>query len=127
MQPSLEHFSERLVSGMSEAVVLADATGLIQFWNLGAVRMFGFTDTEALGLLLDIIIPESLRSRQWQWLSGHHADRSIALWRGPSSLSACDTQKWRPDLGRFDYHAVHRPRRANNRDCRDHAGEDDAI
>jgi hypothetical protein len=31
MQPGLEHFSERLVSGMSEAVVLADATGLIQF------------------------------------------------------------------------------------------------
>jgi PAS domain S-box-containing protein len=61
MQPGLEHFSERLVSGMSEAVVLADATGLIQFWNPGAARMFGFTDTEALGHLLDIIIPESLR------------------------------------------------------------------
>ena len=31
MQPELEHLTERLVSGMSEAVVFADATGLIQF------------------------------------------------------------------------------------------------
>jgi PAS domain S-box-containing protein len=66
MQPDLEHFTERLVSGMSEAVVFADATGLIQFWNRGATRMFGFAEAEALGHLLDIIIPEGLRSRHWQ-------------------------------------------------------------
>jgi PAS domain S-box-containing protein len=65
MQPDLEHFAERLVSGMSEAVVYADADGVIRFWNSGAVRVFGFTEGEALGRSLDIIIPESLRPRHW--------------------------------------------------------------
>src|ERR1700722_10269542 len=60
MQPDLEHFAERLVSGMSEAVVYADADGVIRLWNRGAVRVFGFTETEALGRSLDIIIPEGL-------------------------------------------------------------------
>jgi PAS domain S-box-containing protein len=66
MQPNLEHFAQRLVSGMSEAVVFADAAGLIQFWNPGATRMFGFAEAEALGHSLDIIIPDGLRSRHWQ-------------------------------------------------------------
>jgi PAS domain S-box-containing protein len=65
MQPNLEHFAERLVSGMSEAVVYADADGVIRLWNRGAVRVFGFTETEALGRSLDIIIPEGLRPRHW--------------------------------------------------------------
>jgi PAS domain S-box-containing protein len=66
MQPEPEHFAERLVSAMSEAVVFADAAGLIRFWNCGATRMFGFAKAEALGQSLDIIIPEGLRSRHWQ-------------------------------------------------------------
>jgi PAS domain S-box-containing protein len=65
MQPDLEDFAERLVSGMSEALVFADADGVIRLWNRGAVRVFGFTETEALGRSLDIIIPEGLRPRHW--------------------------------------------------------------
>ena len=65
MQPGLEYFAERLVSGMSEALVYADAGGVIRLWNRGAVRVFGFTETEALGRSLDIIIPEGLRPRHW--------------------------------------------------------------
>jgi PAS domain S-box-containing protein len=65
MQPDLEHFSERLVAGMSEAIIYADADGAIRFWNRGAARVFGFTEIEALGRSLDIIIPEGLRPRHW--------------------------------------------------------------
>ena len=39
--------------------------GVIRRWNGGATRIFGFTDTEAVGQSLDIIIPESLRARHW--------------------------------------------------------------
>jgi PAS domain S-box-containing protein len=66
MQPDLEHFGERLIAGMSEAVIFADAAGLIRFWNRGASRIFGFTEAEALDHSLDIIIPDGLRSRHWQ-------------------------------------------------------------
>jgi PAS domain S-box-containing protein len=39
--------------------------GLINFWNPGAVRIFGFTAEEVVGHSLDLIIPENLRARHW--------------------------------------------------------------
>ncbi|HEY3848128.1 MAG TPA: PAS domain-containing protein [Acetobacteraceae bacterium] len=59
-------FATVLVAGMSDALVYADAEGTIQVWNRGAVRIFGFTEAEAIGQSLDIIIPASLRERHWQ-------------------------------------------------------------
>ena len=59
-------FAERLVSGMADAIVYADAEGVIRVWNRGATRIFGFTEAEALGRSLDLIIPENLRERHWQ-------------------------------------------------------------
>jgi PAS domain S-box-containing protein len=65
MRLDLEHFADRLVAGMSDAIIFADADGVIRIWNRGAARIFGFEESEALGQQLDIIIPESLRSRHW--------------------------------------------------------------
>jgi PAS domain S-box-containing protein len=59
-------FARDLVAGMPDAIVYADENGLIRVWNAGAVRMFGFTEAEALGRTLDIIIPASLRGRHWE-------------------------------------------------------------
>jgi PAS domain S-box-containing protein len=59
-------FATALVAGMSDALVYADAGGTIQVWNRGAVRVFGFTEAEAVGQSLDIIIPAGLRERHWQ-------------------------------------------------------------
>jgi PAS domain S-box-containing protein len=66
MEPYPAHFAERLVSGMSDAIVYADAEGVIRVWNRGATRVFGFAEAEAVGRSLDIIIPENLRERHWQ-------------------------------------------------------------
>jgi PAS domain S-box-containing protein len=62
----LGRFGESLVRGASDAIIYADDTGVIRFWNPGAERIFGFTAAEALGQSLDIIIPESLRARHWE-------------------------------------------------------------
>ena len=48
-----------------DAIVYADAAGVIAFWNKGAERIFGFSEAEAMGKSLDIIIPENLRKRHW--------------------------------------------------------------
>ena len=64
MEPNL--FATALVAGMSDALVYADAGGTIRVWNRGAVRIFGFTEAEAVGQSLDIIIPANLRERHWQ-------------------------------------------------------------
>lgn len=56
---------EQLVHAIGDAVVISDASGAITLWNPAAERMFGFTQDEALGQSLDIIIPERLRGRHW--------------------------------------------------------------
>lgn len=60
-----EPFSRMLIHRAPDGVIYADAEGRIRFWNSGAERIFGFTESEALGQPLDIIIPENLRKRHW--------------------------------------------------------------
>lgn len=61
----VDRFCRILVREASDAVIYADAQGRIAFWNKGAERIFGFSEAEALGGSLDIIIPENLRKRHW--------------------------------------------------------------
>jgi PAS domain S-box-containing protein len=60
-----DRFSRTLVRGAPDAVIYADGQGIIRFWNAGAERIFGFSEAEATGKSLDIIIPEDLRERHW--------------------------------------------------------------
>jgi len=55
-----------LVRSLADAVVLADDTGTITFWNEAAHRVFGWSAAEAVGQTLDLIIPERLRERHWE-------------------------------------------------------------
>jgi PAS domain S-box-containing protein len=48
-----------------DAIVAADRDGVIQFWNAGAERIFGFCKNQAVGQSLDLIIPTRLRERHW--------------------------------------------------------------
>src|SRR5438477_1049868 len=66
MEMDPAQFAEGLVSGISDAIVYADAEGIIRLWNRGATRIFGFAEAEALGRSLDIIIPAGLRERHWE-------------------------------------------------------------
>jgi PAS domain S-box-containing protein len=59
----------QLLGAMGDAVVVTDAAGAIVLWNPAAERMFGYTEGEALGASLDLIIPERLRKRHWD---GYH-------------------------------------------------------
>lgn len=60
---------QQLANAIGDAIVISDARGRIEFWNPAAERMFGFTQDEALGHSLDLIIPERLRGRHWD---GYH-------------------------------------------------------
>jgi PAS domain S-box-containing protein len=54
---------EQLIQAVGDAVVIADTAGAIAYWNPAATRIFGFTEDEALGRPLDLIIPERQRAR----------------------------------------------------------------
>ncbi|WP_448207009.1 PAS domain-containing protein [Azospirillum sp. sgz302134] len=56
---------EQLVRVAGDAIIVSDAKGAITVWNAAAERIFGFTEAEALGQSLDLIIPERQRQRHW--------------------------------------------------------------
>src|SRR4030095_5639710 len=56
---------ESFVQKAGDAIVAAGTDGSILLWNDAAERIFGYTEEEALGHSLDLIIPESLRARHW--------------------------------------------------------------
>jgi PAS domain S-box-containing protein len=65
----MDQFCLTLVREAPDAIIFADAEGVIRLWNRGAERIFGFAEAEALGKSLDIIIPDSLRGRHWAGFS----------------------------------------------------------
>jgi PAS domain S-box-containing protein len=53
----------QLLQVMGDAVIVADPTGNIVFWNAAATRIFGFSETEAVGQNLTLITPQRLQQR----------------------------------------------------------------
>jgi len=64
-----DDLSAALMVSNADAIIAADAQGVIRFWNPGAERVFGFTAADAVGQSLDLIIPERQRDRHWR---GYH-------------------------------------------------------
>ena len=69
---------QQLVSAVGDAIVVCDASGAITLWKPAAEYMFGFTESEALGHSLDMIIPERLRQRHWD---GYHKTMETGITR----------------------------------------------
>ncbi|KJK23796.1 histidine kinase [Burkholderiaceae bacterium 16] len=57
---------EQLVAALGDAIIVSDTEGKITLWNLAAERIFGFTESEAIGRSLDLIIPQRLQARHWE-------------------------------------------------------------
>ncbi len=48
------------------AIVIADAAGIIRFWNAQAERAFGHASSDALGASLDLIVPGEYARDHWK-------------------------------------------------------------
>lgn len=55
----------RILNGSPDAILICDRTGTVRYWNAAAERVFGFPVTEALGVSMNLIIPEPFRVRHW--------------------------------------------------------------
>ena len=84
MHPDLD--LKQLVAGAGDAIVVADAKGAITLWNRAAERIFGFTEAEALGQSLDLIIPERQRQRHWE---GYRQDDGDGVHQVRHRRAAC--------------------------------------
>jgi PAS domain S-box-containing protein len=52
-----------LLATIADAVIVSDAHEKIIVWNAGATRIFGYSEAEALGKTVDLIVPERQRHR----------------------------------------------------------------
>jgi PAS domain S-box-containing protein len=53
----------KLIDCVGDAVIVADAYEKIVLWNAAATRIFGYSEEEALGNTLDLIVPERQRQK----------------------------------------------------------------
>lgn len=58
-----------LLASIADAVIVSDVDEKIIIWNAGATRIFGYTETEALGCTLDLIVPERQLQRHQEGYS----------------------------------------------------------
>lgn len=56
----------QIVEAVGDAVVFTDRDGIIRLWNRAAEGIFGYTEKEAIGQSLDLIIPERQREMHWK-------------------------------------------------------------
>lgn len=64
--PTLESTAAHILRSMPEALIFCDLQGVIQVWNGGAEKVFGWSAAEAVGQSLDLIIPERMRKAHWE-------------------------------------------------------------
>ena len=64
-----------ITSSAIDAIISADKNGIIESWNPAAVKIFGYTEDEAIGQNVDLIIPNN-------YLSRHHTGMKRVLGGG---------------------------------------------
>jgi len=74
---------QQLVQTSADAIMVCDAAGKITLWNAASTRMFGFTEAEALGQSLDIIIPQRQQARHWE---GYHVTMASGITKYGASV-----------------------------------------
>ena len=65
-----------LVRQSPDAIVFADSEGTIRVWNEAARRVFGYSEGQAVGSTLDILIPERFREAHWKGFERAVSDRA---------------------------------------------------
>ena len=73
----------QLVECVGDAIIVADADEKIVLWNPAATRIFGYSEQEALGQSLDLIVPERQRQRHSE---GYEKSMETGTTRYGSSL-----------------------------------------
>ncbi|WP_151447855.1 PAS domain-containing protein [Lacisediminimonas profundi] len=76
MQSSIDY--RQLVEAVGDGIMASDASGLITLWNPGCERIFGFTEADALGKSMDMIIPQPQQQRHWD---GYHKTMATGITR----------------------------------------------
>jgi PAS domain S-box-containing protein len=61
----VKDLEKALIAQAPDAIIFSDCPGVIRLWNHGAETLFGHSAEEAIGLTLDLIVPEPYRTAHW--------------------------------------------------------------
>jgi PAS domain S-box-containing protein len=81
-------FLAAIVESSNDAIARKTLEGVIQTWNAGAARLFGYTAEEAIGRHISLIIPDEHRAEE---------DDILARIRAGESIEAFETVRRRKD------------------------------
>jgi PAS domain S-box-containing protein len=105
-----------IVESSDDAIVSKNLDGIIESWNTGAERVFGYTAEEAIGQPITIVIPEDRRGAQYSY--AHQTRRAHRPFRDHPS-----TQERQLDCRFTDRFSRQECRRQDRRcveDCQGH-------
>lgn len=80
--------SDWIIEQTSDALIYASRDGTIERWNHAASQLFGFTNDEAVGQSLELIIPEHLRAPHWKGFDAAIASGNTRLGGHPTLTRA---------------------------------------
>lgn len=66
-----------IVESSDDAIISKDLDGIIVTWNRGAERIFGFTEAEAIGQSISILVPAEFRAEEESILRGARVGETI--------------------------------------------------
>ncbi|MBN9580253.1 MAG: PAS domain S-box protein [Afipia sp.] len=80
--------AELILDQAADAVIYADRAGTIVRWNRASTVLYGYSQDEALGQNLDLIIPERLRAPHWKGYDAAMASGTLKLAGHPTRTRA---------------------------------------
>jgi PAS domain S-box-containing protein len=79
---------EMILEHIADAIICADRTGAIIRWKPASTALFGYSQEDAIGAGLDLIIPEHLRAAHWRAFSAAMVDGAMKLKGRPTLTRA---------------------------------------
>ena len=77
-----------ILDHVADAIICADRTGAIIRWNPASTALFGYSQEDAIGASLDLIIPEHLRAAHWRAFKAAMVDGAMKLEGRPTLTRA---------------------------------------
>ena len=86
-----------------QAIVIADTEGIIRVWSRGCELLFGYSQAEAVGQSLNLIVPEKYQPAHWAAFRRAMTEgRSRIDGEGAAAVSVqCKDGEVRPYTSRF--------------------------
>jgi len=98
--PSVEGYLAAIVDSSDDAIISRSLDGIITSWNRAAARLFGYSEQEAIGSLVNVIVPPDRAAEE---------EEVVSRVRGGATVEAFETVRCAQDGSPIDVSVVYSP------------------